>query len=190
MIRAELPLAYSQGFNPHPKLAFSPALAVGVAGEAEYLDAGFSEPFEVSMAIERLNAVVPAGLEVTAGLVLPSGVKVPSLGATIAVADYRIAIEGIEAVEIEKALTAQDIVATKMNGEQTGPTLLEASEDDDVTYVSVRVPIRIKPLAVIADAMGSACDVSQMRAVIDRLALWVIVDGRLADPLMAVGSFK
>lgn len=36
--RAGIPLAYSQGFNPHPKITFGSALAVGVEGEQEFVD--------------------------------------------------------------------------------------------------------------------------------------------------------
>jgi radical SAM-linked protein len=36
--RADIPVAYSQGFNPHPRLSFASALAVGVTSEGEYLD--------------------------------------------------------------------------------------------------------------------------------------------------------
>ena len=38
MRRADIPLAYSQGYHPHPMLSFSPALAVGVTSDAEYMD--------------------------------------------------------------------------------------------------------------------------------------------------------
>ena len=37
-LRAGIPVAFSQGFNPHPKIAFGPALSVGIESEAEYLD--------------------------------------------------------------------------------------------------------------------------------------------------------
>ncbi len=37
-VRAHIPLAFSQGFNPHPKIAFGPALPVGMESETEYLD--------------------------------------------------------------------------------------------------------------------------------------------------------
>ncbi|NLC39201.1 MAG: DUF2344 domain-containing protein, partial [Clostridia bacterium] len=36
--RASLPLAFSRGFNPHPKISFGPPLPVGVSGRREYLD--------------------------------------------------------------------------------------------------------------------------------------------------------
>ena len=40
IIRAKLPAAYSEGFNPHMKLSFASALAVGVTSQAEYMEIG------------------------------------------------------------------------------------------------------------------------------------------------------
>jgi radical SAM-linked protein len=65
--RARIPLEYTQGFNPRPRLQFAAALQVGVTSESEYLDvwltARLEEPsFEEW--IERLNAASPPGLRV------------------------------------------------------------------------------------------------------------------------------
>jgi radical SAM family uncharacterized protein/radical SAM-linked protein len=61
--RARLPLAYSRGFNPKPRVALGPALSVGIASEAEYVD------FEATRALEaderepaRIDAALPAGI--------------------------------------------------------------------------------------------------------------------------------
>ena len=54
--RAGLPLAYSQGFNPHPKISFASALAVGTTSDAEYMDMELSEELpveEVQRALEQ-----------------------------------------------------------------------------------------------------------------------------------------
>ncbi|MCG0278925.1 MAG: TIGR03936 family radical SAM-associated protein, partial [Thermanaeromonas sp.] len=42
--RAGLPLALTEGFNPHPRMSFGPALAVGAESEAEYVDLELKEP--------------------------------------------------------------------------------------------------------------------------------------------------
>ena len=39
--RASLPVAYTQGFNPRPKMSFSPALSVGITSNSEYMDVDF-----------------------------------------------------------------------------------------------------------------------------------------------------
>jgi len=60
--RAHLPAAYSEGFNPHMKIAFASALAVGVTSDAEYMDMELSEPLEPSVIAERLAPQLPAGV--------------------------------------------------------------------------------------------------------------------------------
>lgn len=88
MRRAGLPLAYSSGFNPHPRLAFGPALAVGVESLAEYLDAELTKditPVEVKM---RLQAELPAGFELLR--VTPIPARARALTAIIDTAAYRV----------------------------------------------------------------------------------------------------
>ena len=60
--RARIALAYSQGFNPKPKVAFGPALPVGISSEAEYADFESYDLLDPSEALERINRVLPAGI--------------------------------------------------------------------------------------------------------------------------------
>ncbi len=64
--RAGLPLAYSEGFSPHPKLTFAAPLPVGQESVCEYLDVRMSEPCEPAAAMVALNATLPEGLRLTA----------------------------------------------------------------------------------------------------------------------------
>lgn len=56
--QANLPIAYTQGFNPKPKMAFSPALPLFCESEGEYIDVMMTEP--VTDVTERLNAFLPS----------------------------------------------------------------------------------------------------------------------------------
>jgi radical SAM-linked protein len=64
--RAKLPLCFSQGFNPRPKIEFAPALPVGITSEGEYLDVEFEGKIEPDKALAMLNNVLPSGLCVKA----------------------------------------------------------------------------------------------------------------------------
>ncbi len=64
--RAGLPLAYSEGFSPHPKLTFAAPLAVGQESACEYLDVRLSEDSDPLAAMAALNATLPSGLRITA----------------------------------------------------------------------------------------------------------------------------
>ena len=73
--RAEIKMAYSEGFNPHMKISFSSALALGVTAEAEYIDMDILEEDTLESIMEQLNRVAPHGLEVLGGKVMPEKVK-------------------------------------------------------------------------------------------------------------------
>jgi radical SAM-linked protein len=62
--RAELPLLYSQGYNPRPKLALASALPVGVAGAREVMDIWLSAPMKPEECLERISAQTPPGIRV------------------------------------------------------------------------------------------------------------------------------
>jgi radical SAM family uncharacterized protein/radical SAM-linked protein len=76
-LRASLPLSYTAGFNPHPRIAFAPPLPVGYVGEREMADLELASPFTLNELIWRMNRALPEGLEVTAARFIPKGV--PSL---------------------------------------------------------------------------------------------------------------
>ncbi len=65
LARADLPLAYSEGFNPHPRLSLPLPRPVGMASEAELLLARMTEPVEADDALSRLGPQMPAGMELT-----------------------------------------------------------------------------------------------------------------------------
>lgn len=73
--RAEIKMAYSEGFNPHMKISFSSALALGVTAAAEYIDMDVLEEDSLESIMERLNRVAPPGLEVLDGKEMPEKVK-------------------------------------------------------------------------------------------------------------------
>src|SRR4051795_12057363 len=62
--RATIPVAYSEGFSPHPKLSFGLALSNGHASFGEQLDMDLSEPVDVESIPARLDPCLPIGLDV------------------------------------------------------------------------------------------------------------------------------
>jgi radical SAM-linked protein len=62
--RAQIPMTFSQGFNPHMKISWGNALKVGVASEAEFCEIQISGHCPPSQIKERLNQVLPKGLEI------------------------------------------------------------------------------------------------------------------------------
>ena len=62
--RAGLPIAYSAGFTPHPKISYAGGAPTGVASEAEYLTLALTSPQAADLVRERLDAVLPDGIDV------------------------------------------------------------------------------------------------------------------------------
>ncbi|MDY3982822.1 MAG: TIGR03936 family radical SAM-associated protein [Veillonellaceae bacterium] len=73
--RSGLSMVYSEGFNPHMKISFSSALALGITAEAEYVDMDVLADVTVEEVKTLLLPVAPKGLEPLDGVILPDKVK-------------------------------------------------------------------------------------------------------------------
>jgi len=62
--RAKIPMAYSQGFNPHPHMVFGLPLSVGVTSESEYADFELENDIEPGEFTQRLNPNLPEGIRI------------------------------------------------------------------------------------------------------------------------------
>ena len=62
--RAGVPMAYSQGFSPHPKISWIGAAPTGVASEAEYVEVGVVERVDPEALRRALDEALPPGLDV------------------------------------------------------------------------------------------------------------------------------
>lgn len=62
--RGNLPIAYSQGFNPHPQMVFGLPLSVGVTSQAEYADLELTEELSPEKLMGRFNRELPGGLAI------------------------------------------------------------------------------------------------------------------------------
>lgn len=85
--RAGLPVAYSQGYNPRPRLQLAAALPVGVTGRTEYLDLWLTEALEPEGLAARLQPCLPAGLEVLHAE--ETELRGPALQSQMRAAEYR-----------------------------------------------------------------------------------------------------
>jgi len=88
--RAGLPLAYTEGFNPHPKVSFGPSLGVGVAGLNEYFDLELEQAVPLKQSLDRLAREFPQGLVAKAMVALPPFAS--GLSKVIDCAWYRVAL--------------------------------------------------------------------------------------------------
>lgn len=61
-LRSKLPIYFSEGFSPHPKVVFTPPLSVGVSSLTEFVDVKMLENVSAEEILEKLNASFPKGL--------------------------------------------------------------------------------------------------------------------------------
>ena len=61
---ADVPMAYSAGFHPHPKISYANAAPTGVASEAEYVELSVTRHVEPAQVARALDAALPEGLDI------------------------------------------------------------------------------------------------------------------------------
>ena len=170
--RAGLPLAYSQGFNPRPKLQLAAALPLGHTGEAELLDVQMERPVTVEDFAKSLTPVLPDGLMISQ--VRQVRLKEPALQTQIRSAEYRVTVEWYpepaekrgELVEQVEARIERVLAATELPQERRGrrydlrPLIerlwLEQTDRDQVVLgmqLAARTGATARPEAVL-EALG------------------------------------
>ena len=131
--RAALPLAFSQGFNPHPQISFATALSTGMTGDAEWFDVTLTEPMETDVFMRRVNASMPTGFSVSDAFVVPEGFG--SLSAKLAAAQYEAALTFDRAIAPETLQAALDELLS-------GEIIVNKRTKSGVRAVDIRPEIR------------------------------------------------
>ena len=119
--RAGLPIAYSAGFTPHPKISYAGGAPTGVASEAEYLSLALTSRLAAMHVGQRLNEALPDGIEVIdvteregglGGLVPPvSGGSGGASPRASTASQWRVVLPGVEPAAAQRAVAgflAQD----------------------------------------------------------------------------------
>jgi radical SAM-linked protein len=116
--RAGIPVAYSKGYHPQPKIVFAAALPVGCTGEAEVVDIVLSQPMPPRRVLRGLARCVPDGL--TAKDATPVYNRAPALPTLLQGADFESVIETSSAIEELtrqcQALLARDSIPRTYRG--------------------------------------------------------------------------
>jgi radical SAM-linked protein len=191
--RARVPLRYSQGFNPKPKIAFGPALGMGLLSEAEYVDFETQRPIDAASVLERLAGSLPKGLEVHALREVPR--ELPALTEAIRAARYRIdtGADGDELAASLDAFLAREnvtVVRERKGRTRTFELSRELLDLQRLEGAEIRLTLAmgqgasVRPDEALHAIFGERA--AAMRIV--REELLVDFDGRLVNPMLAASA--
>jgi radical SAM-linked protein len=136
--RAELPLAYSQGFHPQPKMNIAAALPLGFSSRCEVLDMRLERDIPLEGLREKLQGTLPTGIQVMA--VESVADSAPTLQTEVVSAEYEVVL--IEAGfdpevkrRIESVMATESIIRTRRGKEYDLRPLIETLNlgDDKIT---------------------------------------------------------
>ena len=202
--RLQLPLAYSEGFSPRPKVSFGLALPTGHESVAEYLDVELSDPSGVDLGdlCERLSDALPVGVDAVAVSVVQPGT--PSLQEDVTSCSWQWvaapaedhAPPGMAEMEagVASVLAAESLVITRSRkGEPVtediragirqlgviGPAGPDPSHGIWLEAELACQPRAVRPADVLA-ALGPGLEERLVR----RTHQWILRDGARREPLV------
>jgi len=126
--RAELPLAYSQGFHPQPKMNLAAALPLGFSSRCEVLDMRLERDVPLDGLDEKLNATMPTGIRILQ--VSQADERAPALQTQVVSAEYEVtlteAVDGSDLKRrIDSVMDSESIIRTRRNKEYDLRPLIE-----------------------------------------------------------------
>ncbi|MFC3577544.1 TIGR03936 family radical SAM-associated protein [Streptomyces yaanensis] len=100
--RAEVPMAYSAGFTPHPKVSYANAAPTGTGSEAEYLEIALTEARDPDKLRELLDESLPGGLDIIEAVEARTSGLAERLTASV----WELRLDGVEPADAERAVAA------------------------------------------------------------------------------------
>ena len=194
----QLPLAFTQGFSPRPKVSFGLALGTGHESVAEYLDLDLADPVDVDGLPDRISAVLPEGIDVTGACELTE--RAPSLQEAVDCVEIQLRLADLDATvltdAIGRALAAEALpISTTRKGRDVVEDLRPAFRtlvvhvDDSAPVVHAELNTRprgLRPadlLAALRDLAGCELGTGEDRVL--RTHQWIERDGARLEPLEA-----
>ncbi|MBY8343108.1 TIGR03936 family radical SAM-associated protein [Streptomyces spinosirectus] len=106
--RAEVPMAYSAGFTPHPKVSYANAAPTGTGSEAEYLEIALTEARDPERLRALLDESLPAGLDIVDAV----EARVSGLADRLTASVWELRLDGVDPAEAERAVAAFNAAGT------------------------------------------------------------------------------
>jgi radical SAM-linked protein len=158
--RAQVPMAYSAGFSPHPKVSWIGAAATGVASEAEYVEISLAERRDPEGLRAALDAALPDGIDLVEAVEAPVGTSLPD---RVEASAWSIRLPEVATEDLERAV-AQFLSADLVE--------VERKTKDGVRRFDARAPVL--SLLVSSGDAGTA-DLDPLGRIIRCAILRVVV---------------
>jgi radical SAM-linked protein len=204
--RAQVPMAYSAGFSPHPKISWVGAAPTGVASEAEYVEIQLAERVDPEALRLALDDSLPAGIDVEEVVEAGPGTSLPD---RVQASHWGVRLPGLALVDVERAvelfLSQESVVVERLtkNGRRqldaraatvsmtaSMTASLSASTDHrDVACATLSLVVRhvtpaVRPEDVLSGLMIVADLVPLVPPEATRYAQGLLTEaGEVADPL-------
>ncbi len=185
--RAGIPVSYTQGFTPRPRVSFCPPLSLGFTSSSEFFDIPLEGAYRGDLRT-ALNQVLPQGIEVLeVKPILPS---VRSLSQTINLATYRISPLSIPQIALSQFLDRSSIVVVREVKEggvrevDIRPSVLDMTERNGSLEVSLRIGGRGRPK--LREVLRELTDFEEeefLNLKVERTGLFVMKGKDLISPL-------
>lgn len=196
--RAELPVTYTEGFSPRPRLSFGLALSTGYESDAEYLDVDLDDERAAGLDVAglpgRLGALLPAGIACTGAAAVPPGAD--SLQEAVAACGWRIEVLGapLDAVAdaVAAALAADALEVTRSRkGREAVDDIRPAVLAVDVLAatpagVLLDAELGVHPRSVRPSELVAALGAGLEEGRVTRTHQWISRSGARREPLDAV----
>ncbi len=162
--RARIPVAYSGGFNPRPKLQLARALPLGHAAKNELLDVWLEGPVALGQAANMVKPVLPHGLAIKE--IRQVDPKAPAMQTEVVATVYRVTVEWSEEVAAVERRVGEILSRDELPHERRGKRynlrpLIEALElvEVDEDQVTLRMRLAARPRATgrpeaVLDVLG------------------------------------
>ena len=195
--RANLPIAYSEGFNPHQIMSFGNPLGLGMTSSAEYMDIELLEEVTSLDGINRLNKQMVSGIKILSFRYLPDKAK-NAMSATWA-SSYKIELNDKieEAIgdmsdisqRIDDFMSLEECIITKKTKKSTRkldilPLIYEFQYRDKYFYIkcSSSSGDNIKPEVIMNEFfkyLGYELELDRVNLNIERLDIYTLEDDSL-----------
>ena len=181
--RAEVPIAFSAGFSPHPKISYIGAAPTGVSSAAEYLELGLAQLVELDALRARLDAALPDGLDVIE--VVPAGPG--SLAERIEASAWRIELAPTPGIEtaVEAFLGESSVLVERLT--KDGRREIDARAAV-ISLVVTLTPVRLTSSGPPAAGRGTSAVTGGERAILELVVRQATPSVRPDDVLAALAS--